>query len=231
MLWGPNLVRNFANTDGARVISVSDLDPPKLALIRRSAGNSGVPIDCLTLLETIAAADQVIRSRRTYQYVGINAAEVVARAALTNSTTMFARAKSSASTVWVSSVGTSPRETIPQRVPGVGTIEGVNPALRNEYLSAVSVRSASAGAAAVEYQNPSSISQYWNLRVLGMFLRHTHPAKGGLPGPLFVNQLGMPFTWISGVNWSLPATFGVRHPSSRRSTSSGCSAPLQLGTP
>ena len=25
--WGPNLVRNFASTDGAQVISVSDLDP------------------------------------------------------------------------------------------------------------------------------------------------------------------------------------------------------------
>ena len=30
--WGPNLVRNFANIDGARVISVSDLDPQKLTL-------------------------------------------------------------------------------------------------------------------------------------------------------------------------------------------------------
>ena len=33
--WGPNLVRNFANTDGARVIAVSDLDAEKLALVRR----------------------------------------------------------------------------------------------------------------------------------------------------------------------------------------------------
>src|SRR4029077_13513866 len=33
--WGPNLVRNFANTEGTRVISVSDLDPEKLALVRR----------------------------------------------------------------------------------------------------------------------------------------------------------------------------------------------------
>jgi predicted dehydrogenase len=30
--WGPNLVRNFANTDGAQVIAVSDLDPEKLAV-------------------------------------------------------------------------------------------------------------------------------------------------------------------------------------------------------
>jgi predicted dehydrogenase len=33
--WGPNLVRNFANIEGARVVSVSDLDPEKLALVRR----------------------------------------------------------------------------------------------------------------------------------------------------------------------------------------------------
>ena len=33
--WGPNLVRNFSETKGARVISVSDLDPEKLALVRR----------------------------------------------------------------------------------------------------------------------------------------------------------------------------------------------------
>jgi predicted dehydrogenase len=33
--WGPNLVRNFANTEGVRVVSVSDLDPEKLALVRR----------------------------------------------------------------------------------------------------------------------------------------------------------------------------------------------------
>ncbi len=33
--WGPNLVRNFANTEGALVVSVSDLDPEKLALVGR----------------------------------------------------------------------------------------------------------------------------------------------------------------------------------------------------
>lgn len=33
--WGPNLVRNFAETDGARVASVSDLNPDKLALVER----------------------------------------------------------------------------------------------------------------------------------------------------------------------------------------------------
>src|ERR1700760_431911 len=33
--WGPNLVRNFANSDVARVIAVSDLDSAKLALSKR----------------------------------------------------------------------------------------------------------------------------------------------------------------------------------------------------
>lgn len=33
--WGPNLVRNFSNTEGAHVIAVSDLDPEKLPLIKR----------------------------------------------------------------------------------------------------------------------------------------------------------------------------------------------------
>ena len=33
--WGPNLVRNFANTEGCQVIAVSDLDPEKLLLSKR----------------------------------------------------------------------------------------------------------------------------------------------------------------------------------------------------
>jgi predicted dehydrogenase len=33
--WGPNLVRNFANNPSARVVSISDLDPAKLATGRR----------------------------------------------------------------------------------------------------------------------------------------------------------------------------------------------------
>jgi predicted dehydrogenase len=34
--WGPNLIRNFASTPSANVIGVSDLDPAKLAVIKRS---------------------------------------------------------------------------------------------------------------------------------------------------------------------------------------------------
>jgi len=33
--WGPNLVRNFANTEGAKVVSVCDRDPTKVAMARR----------------------------------------------------------------------------------------------------------------------------------------------------------------------------------------------------
>lgn len=33
--WGPNLVRNFSETPGARVAAVSDLDPKKLELVER----------------------------------------------------------------------------------------------------------------------------------------------------------------------------------------------------
>jgi exopolysaccharide biosynthesis WecB/TagA/CpsF family protein len=38
----------------------------------------GVPIDCLTLAETIAAADRAMRSRQTLQHVCINVAKFVA---------------------------------------------------------------------------------------------------------------------------------------------------------
>jgi predicted dehydrogenase len=48
--WGPNLVRNFANTEGARVISVSDLDPEKLALVRRRHADVAVTTEFRDLL-------------------------------------------------------------------------------------------------------------------------------------------------------------------------------------
>ena len=43
--WGPNLVRNFASTEGVRVVSVSDLDAEKLALVRRRHADVGVTTD------------------------------------------------------------------------------------------------------------------------------------------------------------------------------------------
>jgi len=49
--WGPNLVRNFANTAGARVIAVSDLDAEKLALVRRRHANVTVTTEFRDLLK------------------------------------------------------------------------------------------------------------------------------------------------------------------------------------
>jgi predicted dehydrogenase len=40
--WGPNLVRNFAELTQARVATVSDLDPEKLALVQRRFPGTGV---------------------------------------------------------------------------------------------------------------------------------------------------------------------------------------------
>ena len=33
--WGPNLVRNFAETAGAELVAVSDLDPKKLETVKK----------------------------------------------------------------------------------------------------------------------------------------------------------------------------------------------------
>jgi predicted dehydrogenase len=49
--WGPNLVRNFANTEGARVVSVSDLDPEKLAVVRRRHADVTVTTEFRDLLK------------------------------------------------------------------------------------------------------------------------------------------------------------------------------------
>jgi predicted dehydrogenase len=49
--WGPNLVRNFANVDGARVIAVSDLDVEKLALVRRRHAGVTVTTEFRDLLK------------------------------------------------------------------------------------------------------------------------------------------------------------------------------------
>jgi len=48
--WGPNLVRNFANTEAARVVSVSDLDPQKLAVVKRRHVDVGVTTEFRELL-------------------------------------------------------------------------------------------------------------------------------------------------------------------------------------
>lgn len=62
--WGPNVVRNFANTEGARVVSVSDLDPEKLTLVRQRHPDVSVTNEFRDLLkdrriEAIAIATPV----------------------------------------------------------------------------------------------------------------------------------------------------------------------------
>jgi predicted dehydrogenase len=51
--WGPNLVRNFANTEGARVVSVADLDPEKLALVKKRHADVAVTTEFRDLLKDI----------------------------------------------------------------------------------------------------------------------------------------------------------------------------------
>jgi predicted dehydrogenase len=48
--WGPNLVRNFAETPGAAVAAVSDLDPAKLAVVKRRYPAVTTTTDCCDLL-------------------------------------------------------------------------------------------------------------------------------------------------------------------------------------
>ena len=49
--WGPNLVRNFVETPGARAASVSDLDAAKLDLVRRRYPTISTTTDYRALLE------------------------------------------------------------------------------------------------------------------------------------------------------------------------------------
>lgn len=49
--WGPNLVRNFVETPGARAASVSDLDASKLDLVRRRYPTISTSTDYRALLE------------------------------------------------------------------------------------------------------------------------------------------------------------------------------------
>lgn len=52
--WGPNLVRNFAETPGASVVAVSDLDSAKLALVRRRFPAVATTTDFRDLLDNPA---------------------------------------------------------------------------------------------------------------------------------------------------------------------------------
>jgi N-acetylglucosaminyldiphosphoundecaprenol N-acetyl-beta-D-mannosaminyltransferase len=86
----------------------------------------GVPIDCLTVADTIAAADRAIQSRRTCQHVCLNVAKFVA---MRTNAELDRDVRSSQivsvdgmGIVWAARLLGIP---IPERVPGVEIMEGV----------------------------------------------------------------------------------------------------------
>jgi N-acetylglucosaminyldiphosphoundecaprenol N-acetyl-beta-D-mannosaminyltransferase len=86
----------------------------------------GVPIDCLTLAETIAAADRAIQSRRMLQHVCINVAKFVAM----RRDAELDRDVRSSHIVSVDGMGVVWAARllgiiVPERVPGVDLMEGV----------------------------------------------------------------------------------------------------------
>ncbi len=86
----------------------------------------GVPIDCLTLAETIAAADRAIQSRQTLQHVCINVAKFVAM----RRDAELDRDVRSSQIVSVDGMGIVWAArllgiTVPERVAGVDVMEGV----------------------------------------------------------------------------------------------------------
>jgi N-acetylglucosaminyldiphosphoundecaprenol N-acetyl-beta-D-mannosaminyltransferase len=86
----------------------------------------GVPIDCLTLAETIAAADRAIRARRTCQHVCLNVAKFVAM----RTNPELDRDVRLSHIVSVDGMGIVWAArllgiTVPERVPGVEVMEGM----------------------------------------------------------------------------------------------------------
>jgi predicted dehydrogenase len=49
--WGPNLARNFAKSEGARLVAISDLDPAKLAAATRLFAGTTQTTDCRDVLD------------------------------------------------------------------------------------------------------------------------------------------------------------------------------------
>jgi N-acetylglucosaminyldiphosphoundecaprenol N-acetyl-beta-D-mannosaminyltransferase len=86
----------------------------------------GVPIDCLTLAETVAAADRAMRDRQTCQHVCLNVAKFVA---MRRNAELDDDVRSShivsvdgMGIVWAARLLGL---TVPERVPGVDVMEGV----------------------------------------------------------------------------------------------------------
>jgi N-acetylglucosaminyldiphosphoundecaprenol N-acetyl-beta-D-mannosaminyltransferase len=86
----------------------------------------GVPIDCLTVEETVAAADRAIQSRRTCQHVCLNVAKFVAM----RTNAELDRDVRASHIVSVDGMGIVWAArllgiTVPERVPGVEVMEGM----------------------------------------------------------------------------------------------------------
>lgn len=72
--WGPNLVRNFASTESARVVGVSDLDDRKLALVRQRHPNVSTMSDYRTLINDNGVDAVVIATPvRTHYHLALEA--------------------------------------------------------------------------------------------------------------------------------------------------------------
>ncbi len=70
--WGPNLVRNFAETRGATVAAVADLDPAKLAIVRRRYPAARTTTDFQDLLaDTSIDAIAIATPVRTHFELGM----------------------------------------------------------------------------------------------------------------------------------------------------------------
>jgi len=72
--WGPNLVRNFANTEEARVVWVSDLNAEKLALVRRRYPDIEVTAEfCDLLNDTSVDAIAIATPAQTHYKLALTA--------------------------------------------------------------------------------------------------------------------------------------------------------------
>jgi len=81
--WGPNLVRNFAETPGTTVAAVSDLDPAKLAIVQRRHPAVKTTTNFQDLLADASIDAMKVGGRRKTSSRGRRGALSVARSATT----------------------------------------------------------------------------------------------------------------------------------------------------
>lgn len=122
----PRRKTEFRAESGKEALAANalDEDQPVDGLVRRNF--LGVPIDCLTLAETIAAVDQAIQRRQTLQHVCINVAKFVAM----QTNVELDRDVRSSNIISVDGMGIVWAArllgvAVPERVAGVDIMEGV----------------------------------------------------------------------------------------------------------